>query len=161
MILDKLLVFGSDDAIAAVATSSVAADYVCDMGTKKTYKFPLTHASSSIGSPDYGEGGDLWYHALVTTSLKASSSATFTIALKTLSTSASIASAGTTLLTATTAALGSTSATAGATAGDYLIRAKVPAGAQRYLATVYVASADKIASGNISSWLSYGTATEI
>lgn len=162
MILDKMLVFGSDDSVAAVTSTAVAADYVCDMGTKKTHLFPLTHSStSSIGSPDYGEGGDLWYNALITTALKDSgASTTFTIKLVTHSTSASIAASGTTLLTATTAALSSTSATSSADAGDYLIRAKVPAGAKRYLATVYVASADGIAAGKISSWLGY-TATNI
>lgn len=161
MILDKLLIFGSDDSVAAVTSSATLSDYYADMGTKKNHKYHLTHAASSVtNTADYGEGGDLWFNALVTTSLKASSSATFTVALVTYSSATSLAS-GTVLLTKTTSALHASNATTGATAGDYLIRAKVPAGAQRYLGCLYDASADKISAGKISSWLSYGTATEL
>lgn len=162
MILDKLLVFGDDDAVAAVTSTATLSDFYADMGTKKNHTYPLTHAASSIvNTADYGEGGDLWFNALVTTKLLADgSSPTFTIALVTHSSATSLAS-GTVLLTKTTAALGTTSATSGADAGDYLIRAKVPTGAKRYLGCLYDASADKIKSGNITSWLSYGTATNI
>jgi len=161
MIQDKILIFGEDDSIAAVASSSVVADYYADLGTKKSYLYRLSKSSTSHNSMslDYGEGGDLWYHALVTTALKASSSATFTVKLMTYST-ASIDS-GTTLLTHTTGKLSSTSATSSADAGDYLIRAKVPTGVKRYIGTVYVASADKMSAGKVSSWISLGTATDV
>ena len=159
MILDKILTFGDDDAIAAVTSAGALADFYADMGTQKDKLYPLTHSSSNIGSPDYGEGGDIWFNALITTALKASSSATFTISLVTHSSATSLAS-GTVLLTKTTAALSSASATSSYDAGDYLIRAKVPAGCKRYIGVLYDASADKLSAGAISSWLGY-TATNI
>ena len=161
MILDKILVFGDDDAMAAITSTAALQDFYADMGQKKNHTYHLTHKSSSITSNDYGEGGDLWYNVLVTTRLLADGSTpSFTVSLVTHSSATSLAS-GTVLLTKTIASLHSATAVTDGDAGDYMIRAKVPTGCLRYIGSLVACSADKMASGNITSWLSYGTATEI
>ena len=145
-IRDKLFQFCDDYDVTSIDTSSTAVTDVARVGKGKD------HLGSS-DTLDIGEGGELWFYCLVQTALTASSSATFTAQLM-HHTAASVAS-GSVLLTATTAKLSSSSATSSANAGDYLLRAKVPAGTiNEYVGCVVKASADKMAGGTIAAWIS-------
>lgn len=125
MMYDKLLTFGTDQAV----TSSAASTDIIDLGAVR----------------DLGNGEPLELVILVTETVTASGAATVTFAFETDDNSG-FSSAAT---LATTSAIGKASLTAGVE----VLRVKVPLGVERYLRINYTVATGPLTAGKFTAFL--------
>ncbi len=131
---DKKLTFSDEQAETTAAAHD--SDTVIDLGA----------------SVDYGERGEIWVHALVTTKFTSGGSATLAVALHDSADDSSFAVvAGAPAVAAT--------AVASLVEGYELMRFKLPVDVRRYVKLVYTIGTAVMTAGKITAGLTYGTQT--